>query len=163
MYQLLHSISEVSDLTGLSKVSIYKRLKLKEYQPYIVKNEGKNYVTEGFLTLMGIDLNSNGTVKDELNESGAAETTKQGTASHETELISYLKEQLRVKDDQISELMNRLAAEQETVHRYQALQLNQKPEFKLIEAEAEDQQESGQTQTEQPQKRGLFNFGKKRR
>ena len=34
------SVSEIADLTGLSKVSIYNKLKLKEIEPFIVKNKG---------------------------------------------------------------------------------------------------------------------------
>ena len=31
---------DLADLTGLSKVSIYNKLKLKEIEPFIVKNKG---------------------------------------------------------------------------------------------------------------------------
>ena len=48
---MLRSVAEVSTLTGLSKVSIYNKIKLKEFEQYIVKNKGITYISDE-----GIDL-----------------------------------------------------------------------------------------------------------
>ena len=54
---MLRSVSEVSVLTGLSKVSIYNKIKLKEIEPYIVKNKGITYISEEGFNLIKEGLN----------------------------------------------------------------------------------------------------------
>jgi len=49
---MLFTVSEVSKLTSLSKVSIYKKLKLKELESFITKNQGITYIDEGGLSLI---------------------------------------------------------------------------------------------------------------
>ena len=51
------SVSEIADLTGLSKVSIYNKLKLKEIEPFIVKNKGITYVCDEGVALIKEGLN----------------------------------------------------------------------------------------------------------
>ena len=121
---MLRSVAEVSDLTGLSKVSIYNKLKLKEMEEFIVKNKGITYITEdGFnlikssLNLKESSLNLNQEVKTENKEN--LETIenkdfeefkgyfKELNENYLTSLkceIESLKGQLIEKDKQINDL-----------------------------------------------------------
>lgn len=52
---MLHTVAEISKLIGLSKVSIYIRLKLKEMEPYIIKKQGVTYIDEEGFSLIKQD------------------------------------------------------------------------------------------------------------
>ena len=54
---MLRSVAEVSVLTGLSKVSIYNKIKLKEIEQYVVKNKGITYVSDEGIALIKEGLN----------------------------------------------------------------------------------------------------------
>ena len=121
---MLRSVAEVSDLTGLSKVSIYNKLKLKEMEEFIVKNKGITYITdEGLnlikssLNLKESSLNLNQEIKTENEESLKTvenkgfeefkEYFKELNKSYLTSLkceIESLKGQLIEKDKQINDL-----------------------------------------------------------
>ena len=49
---MLRSVAEVSVLTGLSKVSIYNKIKLKEIEKYVVKNKGITYISDEGINLI---------------------------------------------------------------------------------------------------------------
>ena len=122
---MLRSVAEVSVLTGLSKVSIYNKIKLKELEQYVVKNKGITYVSdEGIalikegLNLKDKDLNTlNNTEKSKEDEVAITienkdfeafkvelkELNKEYLNSLKSENES-LKKQLDEKDKQIAEL-----------------------------------------------------------
>lgn len=81
---MLYTVSELSDLISLSKVSIYKKLKLNED----VKSDLNNK-----------DIESSG------NEEAATDTDD---LTINTELVKTLIEQLKAKDEQITALNDRL-------------------------------------------------------
>jgi predicted RNase H-like nuclease (RuvC/YqgF family) len=54
---MLRSVAEVSVLTGLSKVSIYNKIKLKEIEKYVVKNKGITYISDEGINLIFEGLN----------------------------------------------------------------------------------------------------------
>ena len=54
---MLRSVAEVSVLTGLSKVSIYNKIKLKELEKYVVKNKGITYISDEGINLIFKGLN----------------------------------------------------------------------------------------------------------
>ena len=56
---MLRSVAEVSVLTGLSKVSIYNKIKLKEIEKYVVKNKGITYISDEGINLIFKGLNLN--------------------------------------------------------------------------------------------------------
>ena len=56
---MLRSVAEVSVLTGLSKVSIYNKIKLKEIEKYVVKNKGITYISDEGINLIFKGLNFN--------------------------------------------------------------------------------------------------------
>lgn len=43
---MLYTVAEVADLTNLSKVSIYQRIKLKELKEFISRKQGVTYISE---------------------------------------------------------------------------------------------------------------------
>jgi len=116
---MLYTVSEISELTSLSKVSIYTRLKLKELEPHISKKQGVTYIDEdGFniikegLSFKEEPLNS---FKDGIPPKEPQEATTEGPQatfnpieddciSVNKELFNALLEQLKEKDKQIKEL-----------------------------------------------------------
>lgn len=111
---MLRSVSEVSDLTGLSKVSIYNKLKLKELKPFIVKNKGVTYIKDEGVKLIDQGLNCLNDTEIALDiESISFDDFKEefkllnkdyiNTLKSE---IDILKDQLCKKDKQLEELIN---------------------------------------------------------
>lgn len=135
---MLYTVAEVSDLTNLSKVSIYKKLKLKELEPYIVKNQNITYITQEGLNLIKGGLKDSIDGLNELNnkdieEDPITEDTKDTEDLNiNKELINTLLEQLKEKDMQIKDLNDRLKNEQE-LHRNTQVMLNNKQEPKMLE------------------------------
>lgn len=124
---MLRSVSDISDLTGLSKVSIYNKLKLKEVAPFVSKNKGITYVQEEGVTLICEGLNLKENALNSLNDSLKQEQEEiavdidiKGIEDFKAELkelnldyintlkqeIDTLKGQLDNKDKQIEELIN---------------------------------------------------------
>jgi len=66
---MLRSVAEVSVLTGLSKVSIYNKIKLKEIEKYEVKNKGIAYVSDEGIALIKEGLNLKEDALNPLNDS----------------------------------------------------------------------------------------------
>ena len=56
---MLRSVAEVSVLTGLSKVSIYNKIKLKEIEKYVVKNKGITYISDEETKYIVFDVTNN--------------------------------------------------------------------------------------------------------
>lgn len=122
---MLRSVAEVSVLTGLSKVSIYNKIKLKEIEQYVVKNKGITYISDegvdlikGALNLKEYTLNhSNDILKVDESEvpinienkdieefkAELKELNKDYLSSLKSE-NELLKKQLDEKDKQIAEL-----------------------------------------------------------
>ncbi len=130
---MLYTVSEVSDLTNLSKVSIYNKLKLKQIQGHISKNQGITYIDEEGLNLIKDSLSLKENDLNNLNDNKDDTCIKQDIPTDDDNLnlkssyINTLKEQLKIKDIQIQELNNRLAAEQELSKNRQILELKQQP------------------------------------
>lgn len=64
---MIYTISEVSNLINLSKVSIYKKLKLKVLQEHISKNHGITYIDEVGFNIIRDSLKLNDEIKTYLN------------------------------------------------------------------------------------------------
>ena len=151
---MLMSVSEIADLTGLSKVSIYNKLKLKEIEPFIVKNKGITYVCDEGVALIkeGLNLKEEGlNLKEEglnsLNESFKEEESEVALDIENTQFNSFkeefkdlnkdyinslkleiqnLKDQLEKKDSQIEELINLNKNNQILLKQQQDKEINQK-------------------------------------
>lgn len=105
----LYDINKVSELTGVSKVTIYKKLKkLKELEPFIVRKDDKTYILEGGLKLIKEHL----TVNKKVNSEVESELVIEGISTELTinkELINLLTEQLKEKDIQLKEKDKQIA------------------------------------------------------
>lgn len=122
---MLRSVAEVSVLTGLSKVSIYNKIKLKELEKYVVKNKGITYISDEGINLIFKGLNfkddtlngfTNGLNIDREDVAISIKNTdfkefklelKEFNKEYLNSLKSeneFLKKQLDEKDKQISEL-----------------------------------------------------------
>ena len=127
---MLYTIAEISDLIGLSKVTIYKKLKLKEMQEHISKKQGTTYVTEEGFNFIKLGLNGFNTdtstepqedtknVEDIILEDDIKDLNK--------DLINALIEQLKEKDKQIETLHN-------LIENSQILLKSKSEEVKLLE------------------------------
>jgi hypothetical protein len=112
---MLYDVEQISDLTNLSKATIYKKFKLKELQPYIVKKQGKSYVDQEGFNLIKQGLNLTDVLNEELNfkeietdETPCIATDNEDLIKVKNDLINslneqvqFLKEQLGVKDKQL--------------------------------------------------------------
>lgn len=144
--KVLRSVSEISVLTGLSKVSIYNKLKLKEMKDYIIKNKGVTYVSEeGYaLILDKFNLkkealnnlkNDTKNIKDEIAldiENKDIEEFKLEFKKLKQDYINSLKleienlkVQLEKKDNQINELMGLNKNNQILLKQQQDKEINQ--------------------------------------
>jgi hypothetical protein len=114
---MLYTVAEISNLTNLSKVSIYNKLKLKEVHEHITKKQGVSYIDEIGLNLIKDSLKLN---DDDLNDldnndidSSVNEdiSVDEDTLNIKSDYINYLKvenerlwEELKDKNLQISNL-----------------------------------------------------------
>lgn len=106
MFRLLLSIEEVANKLGVSKTSIYNKLKLKEYKELAVKKQGKLMVDEQLFNLIKDNIKLNNKPENEFNSiDGKQEIAmdSDNILKINEELINLLKEQLREKDIQIKE------------------------------------------------------------
>jgi hypothetical protein len=116
---MLYTVSEISDLINLSKVSIYKKLKLKEFESHVTQKQGITYIDEVGFNLIKDSLKLKEDVKTGLNNDNIdSELNTEISIDSEDltinkELVKTLIEQLKVKDLQIRELNDRLSAEQD--------------------------------------------------
>ena len=136
---MIYTIAEVSELIGLSKVSIYKKLKLKQIEPHISKKQGVTYITEEGLTLIKDTLKVNYEVKTDSNLKDINSSAKHEIAT-DTEVfnikydyIKTLKEQLNEKDSQIRELTTALGKAQGLHQNTQVLLRNEQDQPLLLE------------------------------
>lgn len=154
---MLMSVSELSDLIGLSKVSIYNKLKLKELEPYVLKSKGVTYITDDGVNLIKQLFNLNEDTLNPLNEEDnrIGEETNETIENKEIEEIKgqlkelsidyinslkeeneTLKNQLREKDKQIEEL-HKLVENNQVLLKYQhdkeIKQLQQSEHFQEID------------------------------
>ena len=180
---MLRSVSDISDLTGLSKVSIYNKLKLKEIAPFVIKNKGVTYVDEDGVTLIceGLKLKEN--ALNSLNDSLKIKQDEMAVSIDIKEIeefklnlkelklnhintlkdeIEILKDQLREKDKQIEELINLNKNNQILLKQQQDKEINQlklEEHFQEVDQKLMDLREKMESQKEE--KKSFFKFLKK--
>lgn len=99
----MYDINKVSELTGVSKVTIYKKIKkVKELEPFIVSKDDKIYILEEGLNLIKKTLTINKNINSEV-ESEAIIFDKVKELTVNKDLINLLTEQLKEKDIQLKE------------------------------------------------------------
>ena len=92
----MYNVEEVSKIVGVSKVTVYKKIKkLKELQEYIVNNGDRVYILKNGIDVLKENLEKNNIkyVKEEISVD----------LDSSTDLINILKEQLKEKDIQLQE------------------------------------------------------------
>ncbi|MBX4267526.1 hypothetical protein [Clostridium estertheticum] len=145
---MLYTIAEISNITKLSKVTIYKHLKLKDMEQYKSKKKGVTYVSEEGFSLIKDRLsayinNTDGTKSNNTNNSPSYEIAMDAETLSTNELaLKALINQLKVKDLQLSEkdiqiqnLNNRLSQEQDLHKNTQILFKQQQPQ-QILQLEA---------------------------
>ena len=136
---MLYTIAEVSELIGLSKVSIYKKLKVKELEVHLSKKHGVIYITEQGFHLIKENLKLNDEIKTEVKLKDVDNTLYDETATDtesfniENDYINTLKEQLNEKDSQIKELTTALGKAQGLDQNTKVLLRNEQKQPLLLE------------------------------
>lgn len=99
----MYDINKVSELTGVSKVTIYKKIKkVKELEPFIVRKDDKIYILEEGLNLIKKKLTIYKNINSEV-ESEAIISDISMELTINKDLINLLTEQLKEKDIQLKE------------------------------------------------------------
>lgn len=181
---MFYTVAQVSELTNLSKVSIYNRLKSKEFKKHISKKQGITYIDEDGLNLIKDVLtfkeDSLRNFKEEDHQQATEEDIKQSKATVEedilkqnkdliTALVEQLKEkdiQLKEKDKQISEKDIQIMGLQKLIENSQVLlreeqqqnnnQLQLEEHIKQLDNRLDDVREKMDQRKEQQEKKGFF-------
>ena len=106
-YAMLRTVEETAIQLGVSKTTIYNKLKLKEYKYKIVKKQGKSMIDDSLFNLIQEGLKVQTEVENKEIENGVnAEISidEEGLLNLNKELIENLLNQLKEKDKQIAEL-----------------------------------------------------------
>ena len=104
---MLRTVEETAIQLGVSKTSIYNKLKLKDFKSRIVKKQGKSMIDDDLFKLIQEGLKyQNQFDYDNIDFDINAETSidEDDLLNLNKELIENLLEQLKEKDKQISEL-----------------------------------------------------------
>lgn len=126
---MLRSIEEVAIQLGVSKTSIYNKLKLKEYKSRVVKKHGKSMVDDELFNLIQDGLKLKNKVENQKDKKSAKQEIaidEDGLFNFNQELIRNLIEQLKEKDKQIEELINLNKNNQILLKQQQDKEINQK-------------------------------------
>lgn len=105
----MYDINKVAELTGVSKVTIYKKIKnIKELEPFIVNKDDKTYILDEGLELIKVSLQVNKSVNyDKKSEVAITDVSTDLTVNKG--LINLLTEQLTEKDKQLAEKDRQIA------------------------------------------------------
>ena len=104
---MLRTVEETAIELGVSKTTIYNKLKLKQYKCKIVKKQGKSMVDDSLFNLIQESLKVKNIVENEEIDSDVNEEIsidREGLFNLNQELIENLLDQLKEKDKQIAEL-----------------------------------------------------------
>ena len=107
VYAMLRTVEETAIQLGVSKTTIYNKLKLKDFKSRLVKKQGKSMIDDDLFKLIQEGLNYHNQIDfDSFDFHTNAETSidKDDLLNLNKELIENLLEQLKEKDKQISEL-----------------------------------------------------------
>ena len=111
---MIYTATEVSNITKLSKVSIYTRFKLKEIEPYLSKKQGVTYINEEGLKLITDDLKDEFKTLNPLNQEVSIDKNELKGNTEDLNVVKdyintlkienqHIYDQLKVKDSQLSE------------------------------------------------------------
>jgi len=144
---MLNSIKDISIALGVTKMTIYRKLKVKMLKSHIIVRQGVQYLDEEGLTLLtkmlnpsceNVNSNVKSDVTDDITNSEIATDTQDYINSLKSE-IEFLRSESREKNIQISDLNIRLSSEQELHKNTQILFKQQQPQdIKLLEEHFND-------------------------
>ncbi|MGL5802388.1 MAG: hypothetical protein ACRCX7_07335 [Cetobacterium sp.] len=102
---MIYKVSEVVKELGVSRQTVYKKLRREAYKPYIVEVDGVTGVTEeGLLMLKGIkDIDSDVVNEKEMGNNTEVTGVTDSVSKLQEQLIDSLHKQLEVKDKQLQE------------------------------------------------------------
>lgn len=167
---MLYTVSDVSRLTSLSKVSIYNKLKLKELEKYIVKKQGVIYIQEEGLSLIKESLNLNNEVKTDFKnnkDSNAVDqelSTDMDDLNIKTDYLNYLKTENDRLWKEIEDKNRQLKDKDRLLENFQVMMQSEKQSRLQLEAAREERErkldtfisEWRQDHREQENKKGFF-------
>ena len=133
---MMHTVTEIADTLGLSKQTIYVKLRLKELKRHITKKQGVTYIDEDGFNLIKSSLK--GSIDDlrDVKDKESNTTTSEETATDKEDMsvkmdyINLLKDELKEKNLQIQKLHVLL-------ENSQVLLKNKTEEVKLLQVEEE--------------------------
>lgn len=169
---MLRSIEEVAIQLGVSKTSIYNKLKLKIYKGMVVKKQGKSMVDEELFNLIKDSFKVENEVENQKNaNSGKQEiaTDREGIFNLNQRLNIELLEQLKEKDKQIAELQKLLEHSQRLIENNQVL-LKQQQDKEINQFKLEDHFKEvdeklldlkNKMELKRKKEKSIFNFFKK--
>lgn len=137
---MLYTVAEVAQLIGVSKVSIYNKLKLKELEEYIVKSKGITYITDDGLNLIKDGFNIINEVESDLTSSEISsdeviEIEERGEdLNFKDDYIKYLKEENGRLWSEIDEKNSQLNSKDKLLENMQVL-IKQEQELKQLQWE----------------------------
>ena len=137
---MLRSIEEVAIQLGVSKTSIYNKIKLKNYKDKVVKKQGKSMVDEELFNLIKDSLKVENEVENQKNKKSANEEIamdRDDIFNLNQRLNLELIEQLKEKDKQIAELQRLLGESQKLIENNQIL-LKQQQDKEINQLMLED-------------------------
>ena len=104
---MLRTVEETAIQLGVSKTTIYNKLKLKQYKCKIVKKQGKSMVDDSLFNLIQESLKVKSIIENEEidnEENEEISIDRESLFNLNQEFIDNLFEQLKEKDKQIAEL-----------------------------------------------------------
>jgi len=103
-FGMSYTVIQVAELTGLSKVSIYNKLKSSELKSHISKKQGTTYISESGLKIIKSGLKA--FIDDEQKQSETAKNEPcEADLSFKDDYISYLK----LENERLWEQVNHLS------------------------------------------------------
>ncbi len=137
-------VAEVARLLGVSKVTIYNKLKLhsKELKPHLSKLKGVIHIDGEGLEIIRDSLNLQGEVKTEDIKADRETTYSPDNTEALNELLRVknerlkdLKEHIKHLESQAQEKDNLISDQSRQLEQFQILLLNEKEKTKLLETE----------------------------
>ena len=129
---MLHTVSEISESLGLSKQTVYVKMRVKGFKVHMTKKQGVTYIDEVGFNLIKDSLKATTDDLKDFKDKDTNTTYNSETAtdkldnSVELDYINMLKAELKVKNEQIYKL-------HELLQNSQILLKSKSEEVKLLE------------------------------
>lgn len=142
---MLYDVEQIADLTKVSSATIYRKIKLKEIEPFLVKKQGKTYVTEDGLCAIAKIINANIDENEPVNYKNIEDFVSADTIAFDEfllakdevinslkEQLSLIKDQLEIKDQQLSRKDEQLSSKDKLLENMQVLLKQEKDNNEVI-------------------------------